>query len=285
MTNALPAIPVIPPERADDLHHLDILDRADLTVFMAGNQYMVLPQIMGAFQEQYANVKHIFYETLPPGLELKQILCGGAMFNGTLLDCYPDVYASVSLTAMETLENTGHISPSTYYLYLHNRLTLMVAEGNPKQITSVRDLARSDVRISQPDPENEDIAFHIMDMYRSAGGEALVTRIMEEKRARGTTLFTLVHHRETPERLSRGEVDVGPVWSTEWVHARRQGQPFEAVDPGPGLDQRDHINYYICRTEKAPHPGNAEKFITFIRSPAAQKIYAAHGFLPHQEAH
>jgi ABC-type sulfate transport system substrate-binding protein len=52
------------------------------------------------------------------------------------------------------------------HLYLHNRLTLMVPRGNPAKITSVNDLARGDVRISQPDPENEDIAYHIMDMYR-----------------------------------------------------------------------------------------------------------------------
>lgn len=281
MTNATPAMPEIPPERVDDLHHLDVLDRADLIVFMAGNQFMVLPQIMQAFKKQHPDIKHIFYETLPPGLELKQILSGGAMFKNALLDCYPDVYASVSLTAMETLENAGHIGPSQYHLYLHNRLTLMVAEGNPKKIASVKDLARSDVRISQPDPENEDIAFHIMDMYRSAGGDTLVARIMEEKRVQGTTLFTLVHHRETPERLARGEVDVGPVWSTEWVHARSQGRPFAAVDPGPDLDQRDKINYYICRTENAVHADNGAKFIAFIRSPGAQDIYAAHGFMPH----
>ena len=282
--NATPDMPIIPPERADDLHHLELLDRADLIVFMAGNQFMVMPRLIQAFQEQHPAVRHIFYETLPPGLELKQILSGGALFNGTLLNCYPDVYASVSLSAMKTLENAGHIEPSQYHSYLHNRLTLMVAEGNPKRIGAVKDLARGDVRISQPDPENEDIAFHIIQMYRSAGGEALVARIMEEKRIRGTTLFTLVHHRETPERLTRGEVDVGPVWSTEWVHAREMGLPFAAVAPGPDLDQRDKINYYICRPNNASHPENAAKFIAFIRSPAAQDIYAAHGFIPHRQS-
>ena len=59
---------------------------------------------------------------------------------------------------MQLLEKEGHIKPKDYHLYLHNRLTLMVPRGNPAKITSVRDLGRSEVRISQPDPENEDIA-------------------------------------------------------------------------------------------------------------------------------
>lgn len=34
-------------------------------------------------------------------------------------------------------------------------------------------------------------------MYRQAGGDELVHRIMEKKRAEGATIFTVVHHRET----------------------------------------------------------------------------------------
>ena len=42
-----------------------------------------------------------------------------------------------------------------------------------------------------------------MDMYRQAGGDGLVQRIMKEKREQGTTLYTVVHHRETPQRIYR----------------------------------------------------------------------------------
>ena len=39
-------LPVIPPDRADDLHNLEIADSADLILFMAGNQFMVLKEIV-----------------------------------------------------------------------------------------------------------------------------------------------------------------------------------------------------------------------------------------------
>lgn len=276
-----PAYPVIPADREDDLHNLEYADSADLVLFVAGNQFMVMEELLTVFQNQYPDIKKIFYETLPPGLELKQILAGGALFRDDLIAVRPDVYASVSQAAMKKLEAKDLISAADYFLYLHNRIVLMVPVGNPAQITSVEDLARGDVRISQPNPEYEDIAFHIMDMYRQAGGDNLVHRIMEEKRAEGTTILTVVHHRETPLRIRMGTVDVGPVWATEILHARQTKLAVDMVDPGKGLDQRGEINYYICNLKGSGNPENGAKFLEFIRSPMAQGIYERYGFVPH----
>jgi len=275
------AYPVIPSDRGDDLHNLEFADSADLVLFVAGNQFMVMEELLGVFQSQYAEIKRIFYETLPPGLELKQILAGGAVFRDKLIDVRPDVYASVSEAAMKQLAEKDLISGKGYFLYLHNRIVLMVPEGNPAKINSVQDLGRSEVRISQPNPEFEDIAFHIMDMYRDVGGDTLVRRIMEEKRAEGTTILTVVHHRETPLRIVKGEVDVGPVWSTEIKHARQNNLPLDMIDPGEDLDQRKKINYYICPLRDSANPENGEKFLQFIKSSKAQGIYEKYGFVPH----
>jgi ABC-type molybdate transport system substrate-binding protein len=271
--------PVIPPERGDDLHNLDMAGNADLVLFMAGNQFMAMPDIVTAFQEDHPEVEKIFYETLPPGLELNQIMAGGAIFRGEELRVFPDIYTSVSENAMDRLAEAGRIDAGRHKLYLHNRLSLMVPAGNPAGITTVADLGRKDVRISQPDPENEHIAFHIMDMYRQAGGAHLLNRIMKEKRAEGTTLMTVVHHRETPLRIAEHSVDVGPVWATEITHARAIGLPIDAVEPGEKFDQRERINYYVCRLKAARNPENAEKFLVFISSSRAQAIYESHGFV------
>lgn len=272
--------PVIPSDREDDLHNLEFAESADLILFVAGNQFMVMEELLDAFQTQFPDIKKIFYETLPPGLELKQILAGGAKFRDQLIDIRPDIYASVSEAAMKRLVKEAFIGSEDYFLYLHNRIVLMVPEGNPAQVTSVGDLARGDVRISQPNPEYEDIAFHIMEMYREAGGESLVSRIMEEKRAEGTTILTVVHHRETPLRIAKGTVDVGPVWATEVSHARESGFAVAMIEPGAQLDQREKINYYICRLRNTTNPENAQRFADFIRSPVAQSIYESYGFLP-----
>ncbi|NOZ77116.1 MAG: ABC transporter substrate-binding protein, partial [Euryarchaeota archaeon] len=230
-----------------------------------------------SFQERHPGVERIFYETLPPGLELRQILAGGARFQDRIIPGRPDIYTAVTEDAMVTLKERGLVGD--YSVYLHNRLVLMVAAGNPKGITGVEDLARDDVRVSQPG-EMEDITKYILEMYRKAGGEELVERIMEQKRAEATTIFTIVHHRETPLRITRGTADVGPVWATEVENARRQGLKLEAVEVGPDLDQHDAVNYYIAMLEGAKNRENARAFMDFIFSREAQEIYRKYGFVP-----
>jgi len=270
--------PEIPSDRADDLHNLGMLDKAQLVLFMAGNQFMVMDDLIRLFQERHLEVKYIFYETLPPGLELKQILAGGALFKGELVTGSPDIYASVTERAMEELKSRGYIND--YFIYLHNRLVLMVPEGNPSGIKTVNDLGRGEVRISQPGAM-EDISHYIIDMYAKAGGDALVKTIVDDKKAEGTTILTIVHHRETPSRIEKGIVDVGPVWATEVMNARRNGLKVEAVEPGESLDQRDRVNYFVARLKNGPNPGNADKFLNFIKSARAQETYRKYGFVPH----
>ena len=271
-------MPTIPDERGDDIHGLNFLDEAELILFMAGNQFMVMDELIQAFKEE-TGIEKIFYETLPPRLMLRQILAGGAKFKDIILPGTPDVYSSVSEDSMQILKEKGIIED--YFVYLHNRIVLMVPRGNPAGIRSVLDLGRDEVRISQPNPENEDIARYIIEMYRRAGGDDLVKKIMDEKVKKGTTMLTTVHHRETPERLMKGICDVGPVWATEAMYAKMRGLPLDYVEVGEELDMRDRVNYYIAKLKDSPNPENAERFLEFIKSRRAQEIYKKYGFVPH----
>ena len=267
----------IPEIRGKDIHGLEYLDEAELILFMAGNQFMVMDELLQTFKEEYG-IERIFYETLPPGLLLKQIL-EGAKFKDVELPRIPDVYSSVSEDNMRILKEKGYIDD--YFVYLHNRIVLMVRKGNPKGIKSIFDLAREDVVVSHPNPENEDIGKYIVQMYLEVGGEELRRKVMEEKAKRGSTIFTTVHHRETPERILNGKADAGWVWATEVIYAQMRGLPVEMVEVE--IDMSDRVNYYIAKLKNAPNPENADKFLEFIKSDKAQKIYRKYGFVPLEE--
>jgi len=275
------SLPVIPAERGQDLLGLEHADQADLVLFMAGNQFMALPELLQAFQQAHPEVKQIFFETLPPKMELQQILAGGAVFQDREITTPPDVYSSVSQGGVDALVQAGLTRAEECFVYLHNRIVLMVTEANPLNLKTVQDLAADRVRISQPNPEYEDIAEHIINMYRQAGGEALLKKIMEIKKQQGTTLLTTVHHRQTPERLLAKEADVGPVWATEVAHAQRQGLALAGVELGPELDQRDRVNYYACPITTGRNPQNGQAFLKFLQTTTAQEIFGRFGFTPH----
>jgi ABC-type molybdate transport system substrate-binding protein len=268
--------PTIPLTRGDDIHNLELMDSADLVLFLAGNQFMAAAKLLREFRKIVPSIHDIYYETLPPGLELKQILAGGAMFGETRLTGRPDVYTSVTEDAMESLISVGRVKE--YSRYLGNRLVLMVAGGNPKGISSLADLGREDIIVSQPG-ELEDIRHYTRQMYTDFGGGELANRIMESKWAEGTTLTTLVHHRETPMSITRGMADTGPVWFTEVLNAKREGLEVEEVEVGPAFDQRNAVNYYCAVLNDAPNPENAELFVQYLKSSTAQEVFRGYGFL------
>ena len=275
------ALPVIPSDRMDDIQFMDREKEADLVVFMAGNQFMAMGELVFAFQNQHPDIRTICHETLPPGLELRQILAGGARFRDRILTGLPDLYTSVSPDAMKRLEQAGKIAPNSALPYLHNRLAILTPPGNPAGIKTVADLGKDTVRVSQPDPAMEDIGFHIINMYKDAGGDELAQRIMEKKRAEATTIYTKVHHRETPLRLELNTVDAGPVWATEAIHAEASGRKLHVIHPGPDLDQRNAVTYYAAVLADAPNPDNGRLFLDFLTSKTAGKIFSKHGFVPH----
>jgi ABC-type molybdate transport system substrate-binding protein len=272
--------PIIPDQRGDDLHGLEDMAQAELVIFMAGNQFMAMAELMAAFRDAHPGIGPIYYETLPPKMELRQILAGGAMFRGQLIDAPADVYTSVSYQGVAALSKAGLVEKDACFVYLRNRIGLMVPAGNPLGIETVSDLARDGLRISQPSLAHEDIAEHILAMYRQTGGEQLARRIMEDKRADGETLLTTVHHRETPERILNGQADVGPVWATEIEHARRSGLALEGIEVGPDLDQRDRVEYYACPLKNGSNQRNGHRFLEFLQSTGAQGIYNRYGFTP-----
>lgn len=270
----------IPETGGGDVHGLEFVAEADLSLFFAGNQFPVVPELLEEFCRGRPGIRNVFYETLPPGLLAAQIRAGEALYRGELLRVRADVYLSTLAETMDGLACDGFLDDAEVRPYAKNRLALLVTAGNPKGIRGLADLARDEVRISMPDPDNEGIATPILRMYRDYGGEEFERVVMETKRRAGTTALTTVHHRETPQRLESDQADVGPVWFTEYRHARATGRQIELVEVGEKYDQRENVTYYAAPLRGAPNPRAARDFVDFLLSREGQEIYARYGFLP-----
>ena len=96
----------------------------------------------------------------------------------------------------------------------------------------------------------------------------------------GKTWFTSRHHRETPHRIEQGEADVGIVWVTEVVHAKRQGRPIAGVAIPAPLNKQDKVGYAIGPMLNGRNQANARRFLVYLASEEAQNIYSSYGFLP-----
>ncbi len=246
-----------------------------LVVFEAGNQFMVLPKLMTAFRKAYPQVKHIYYETLPPGILFKQVQKGSIVVGNLRLKIKPDVITA-GLGRMQKIYATGQVGP--YYVYAQNSLTLEVYKNNPKKITGLKSLARPGIKISMPNPAWEGVAKQIKKAYVKAGGKKLLNTVMKTKLKNGQTFLTHIHHRQSPIRIMEKKSNVAPVWITEALFQQRIGNPISYVPIPPS--QNVTAKYNISVFKNAPHQVAAKDFYNFMKSPTAQNIYKSYGFVP-----
>ena len=254
---------------------------SDLVMYLAGNQFMVMEELIQDFQKKHPEVKTVFVETIPPGQILKgQILKQGEI-AGQKINQNPDVYASVNLGHLKQLKGKGMMEQ--YMIYIHNKLELMVAAGNPKGIKGPEDLGRDDLVQSPPNPLTEGIfKFYGSEMLKDLGLHQKVTGGAECKSCwavEGKTWFTSRHHRETPDRIEAGEADVGIVWTTEVVEAKTQGRKIDGVAIPDKYNKSDKVGYAIGKLNAGKNQAAADKYLAYLATPEAQAIYAKYGFV------
>lgn len=254
---------------------------ADLTVWVAGNQFFAMDRVIGDFQAAHRGLS-VGLITLPPGLEQTAIKAGGWTYQGQSLALRPDVYGALSLAQ---LRGTGLID--AYVVYMHNALQLMVAPGNPKHISDLRDLARPELHVTLPNPVSEGImseyarpVLERLGLWNGLSGGKDCAGCDPSPRVH----FTVVHHREIPERIAAGQTDAGIVWQTETKAALARGAKVDGVALPRDQSAIDQVGYFAGALRGSAHPDAAKAYLAFITSPAGQAAYGQFGFLPASDA-
>jgi ABC-type molybdate transport system substrate-binding protein len=241
---------------------------------------MVMDKLINDFQKKNPEIKSIYVETIPPGQILKGQILKQGQINGVNTAQNPDLFASVNLGHLKKLKAKNMMDD--YMIYVHNKLELMIAKGNPKQIKGPKDLGRDDLVQSHPNPLTEGIfKFYGSQMLKDLG---LYEKVTANKMCKecwaipGKTWFTQRHHRETPYRIEQGQADVGIVWATEILHAKAEGRPIDGVVIPAPYNMEDKVGYAIGTLKSARNPANARRFMEYLSSADAQNIYASYGF-------
>ncbi len=254
---------------------------AKLSLYVGGNYFFAMAPLVAAFETAHPDLKgRIYYETIPPGMLVKQIEAGGTITSGNMTWTVPADAYFAGFKKIQALIKDGHlVGPAVPYAT--NQLAIMVPKGNPGHITSLADLGRPDTRLVMPNPEFEGIARQIKAALEKAGGKALAERVYGAKVADGTTLLTHIHHRETPLWLMEGKAVAGVTWQSEAMFQEQAGHPIATIAIPPA--QNVTAIYAGALVKGAPHSDAARAWLEFIRSPEALAIFARYGFKPYKE--
>jgi ABC-type molybdate transport system substrate-binding protein len=257
-----------------DLHGNPL--NAELIIFTGGNYFFAMKDLVDEFTLQNSALKgKVFYETLPPGIIKQQLENKNTITVGNLtLQVQPDVFQAgpdmlKELAAEGYLENEGE-------KIFENKLAIMVKEGNPEGISSLKDLAKDNIYLANPNPETEGITKKIRSSLVKAGGQELDHTVYEKKVNDGTAFITAIHHRQTPLMIMQGRAHAGVVWITEINYQKKINNPVDAVEIP---DEHNETGAEAAAlVSKGKNKQNARKWIEFLKSDKAKEIFKKHGF-------
>ncbi len=244
--------------------------RAELTILMEGNQFMVIPDLLKAFYQYLGRRVEVFYVTLPPP-RFRGALFGEPLATGNLiLSLEPQIIMAPPEFMKKVSEKI--FAPKTF---MQNKgVVLVVKRGNPKEIQNPFDLLRKDVIIAISNPKTEVNSFN---SYVRALEH--VPKLLEKIQKKA--LFSkLIHHREVPALIYSGKADVAPLYyhfAFYYQNPRFFKEPFFDYLIFPEGEKGKSL-YQVALVKGQEDNEIARAWYEFLSTPEARKIYAQHGF-------
>ena len=158
-------------------------------------------------------------------------------------------------------------------------VVFVVRDGNPKHIKSWNDLLRPGVEVITPNPFTSGGArWNVMAAY---GAWRKQGKTDKQAQTNLLKLFKNVSVQDTSARNAlntfvSGKGDVFLAYENEALFARTQGQNLQFVIP----KQTILIENPIAVLKNSANKDKANAFLRFLRTPAAQQIFADNGYRP-----
>ena len=195
-----------------------------------------------------------------PGLTLTYNFAGSNTLVTQIMQGAPaDVFASADTKNMQKLVSAGMVNPPV--IFAKNKLEIAVAPGNPKNITSLADLAKPGVTVvlEAPGVPAGDYTRQVL----AARGITVTPKSLE------TDVKSAV------AKVTSGEADATVVYVTDVAAA---GSKVTGVPVADSLQPT--IEYPIAVVKATKNPTAAQAFVDSAVSGTVQQALLAAGFLP-----
>jgi len=214
--------------------HASIKD-CDMVLSTSGNYHMALRDLwydnyLPAMEYSGYPLRTWFYTTSPP-ISPKQIKKERVTFSNVRGNCRPQV-AVGPRSIMDELVMNGVTASEPVPIIRNRGNVLLVRAGNPKNIQSIWDLAREDVRVGTSNPNSEPGSFgnYSNSIYDIAlndpmGGaykaDQLFNAIFNSSIKNKWVAGRRIHHRDVPWLVARKHADVAPIFYHLALYVKR----------------------------------------------------------------
>jgi sulfate/thiosulfate-binding protein len=202
-----------------------------------------------------------------------------------VIDGLPADVVNVSLEPdMTKLVKAGIVSASwdknaTKGFVTNSIVSFVVRKGNPKHITTWADLVKSGISVITPNPFSSGSAkWNLMAAYGAqialgkspAQATAYLTQLLQHTTAQPSSASNAL------QTFLSGQGDVLLDYEDDALYAQKQGSAITVITP----PQTILIQNPIAVSAKASNPTAAKAFVTYLLSPAGQKVWGQQGYRP-----
>ena len=194
-----------------------------------------------------------------PGLSITYNFAGsGALVTQVQQGAPADVIATADAASMQRLVDAGVVDPPA--TFARNKLEILVAPGNPKRITGLSDLARSDVTFVT---EDDNVPAGTYAAQALTAADVTVSPVSKEADVKSAVA-----------KVTSGEADATIVYVTDVIAAGSKGQGVEIPD-----NHNVVATYPIAIVKATKNRAAAEAFVEAVLSGSGQQTLARRGFL------
>lgn len=251
---------------------------AGLVVFSDGNHHMALEASLQYFRQQHPKVVDIFYVTTPPSVIVNLLKNGQLVLGNLSLSRLPNVFISPQ-GIMDKLQEDEYLPSHRAFMQSQGNV-LLVRKGNPKNIQSVADLLREDVRLFISNPVTEKASYEVYEQAlfiqskeQNISEEAI--KDLLNKPSNRLINGERIHHREAPQCLFDDKADVAVIYHHLALrYSRIFPEHFEFIPLG-NADNSVTTTYHIGLVGDGGTWGR--QFLEFMFSDEVTRLYADHG--------
>ncbi len=185
----------------------------------------------------------------------------GVLISRAKGDPQADLFMPGDVWYVDRLEEvTGNVAERAQIAYFVPMI--IVAKGNPKNVSSLRDFARPDLKVALGNPQACQIGRICVDIFANAGLDSTTFNAKES--------FTV---NELGLWVQMKDVDAAIVWDAVAQGIR------ESVDTIEIPEAVNEVSTVVCaRLKSAPHPKEAQRFLQFLVSSAGQRLLRENGY-------
>lgn len=252
---------------------------SELCIFSDGNHHMALEQSLEIFRCSN-HLKSIFYCTTPPKVYLDWMKLGSIELGNLRLSRQPDILIGPE-DLLSELKHVGRVAEYRVFAESTGN-SLLVSKGNPRNISGIRDLIRTDLRLFISNPKTEKASHEV---YRSTIES--MARHLDLPLEKIVALFStpericfgeLIHHREAPQAIADGWADLAIVYSHLALrYTRIFPELFDQV-PLP-LSEHNITTQYAIGIVNTEHD-LTKKLFDFFSQESVAESYRYHGLNP-----